>query len=372
MDTVFDASVLAISCAVITFGTYARTHRKLLSPLIASMATPLVISGAASTVLNAFGKARKSTNGRINEIIMRIISPSFMCKLLFIRLFVFLSTLTQYEVQCDLLDKNACSEKTGCEYKDSNGNGISQCVRSAEAHSILTTKLYGMCGNYFQHSLGMPRVSSVPENGTDVKVQQAPYLLSVDFLASLAIHVPNHVTGPPILYSTLANQLYILQMHLRSKNSGLDYGTYLSVMATLGEVIMWTVSSLNSPEQQRFTHGIAMSFYIFGNANFSCFLLSIFARFFAPEMFFRKHGTFGEDEVFAEAEQGHACVSLLDGSALSAESIGANSHNAVDMANACKNVNFGYTDTEMSSHSYCLNKQHPFTPVVLYAKDQIL
>jgi hypothetical protein len=425
MESENDGFLFAIACGLITIGAYAPSWaRKTLAGATASMIAPLIVSGIASDVLNTVC-AKASIASIIDGIVERMVSPSFMCKLIFIRIFVLLSMVTSYRAvvpetpiptvvpdtpittavgetpiptavaetpittavvqtpiptaddstntsassPCDVIaDEERCGRDSSCIYIFGATKKCQSLMSFVEPNSILTTRAFSACGSYFQDELGA-------SGGIRVGVR-APFLLTVQFLASLLTHLPNHITGPPILYTTLVKQIQMLSGMLREGDQAVTLGAIVPVLATIGEVLMWTWSSLNlyaDTNLQAYTHAIAMAFYILGNSNMNCFILSIFARVFAPSTFFLPT---------SNASQRHGgCSSILDGSAVPENfSDGKTINGHVDMAflydtkegrahlhSSCSAAGFN-ADDAMKTTLYC--RRVSYTPVVIQTKRQ--
>lgn len=261
MELEHDQFIFAIACGLIAAGAYAPLPvRDFTARITAAMTLPLVVSGAASTALNAVGVGAAGVGfyAALDRIITHIVTPMFMCKLLLVRLFVFLGMLPLYLWHA----------------RNKTGEAIITNPQSA-----LTTPMYRACASYFQDTLG---TETVPGDGP-----KSPYLLTVSFLASLAIHLPCSITGPPIVFSSLANQAVVAYRTWRGGEK-VNWGPVPTV-ASVGEMSMWAFSTAMyfvDQDVHAYTHSIATAFYIMGNANFNCLMVSIFARFFAPTHFF--------------------------------------------------------------------------------------
>jgi hypothetical protein len=345
MEPENDKLIFAVACAVIAAGTYAPTTiREGAARVTAAMASPLIVAGAASATLNAVGE-NIGFDAALEKIIEHLVAPSFMCKLLLVRLFVFLAMLPVY--LRDVQDVGG-DQKTGT----ANDN---------EPHSMLTTRMYRTCGSYFQHTLG---VQGGAEPEATVK---SPYMLTVPFLASLAIHLPNSITGPPIVYATLANQAVVMYRTWQSGQK-VDFGS-LPTMESAGEMIMWTWSAVLSvvdPEVHVYTHAIAMSFYIMFNANLKCLLASIFARFFAPTLFFLPPA---KTTTGAGVNQGGGFCTAADGEAFLPPGV-QESSGAAAIGDACVASGATYSaNMAATSRVYCHGASR--VPIVQYATTQL-
>jgi hypothetical protein len=352
-----DRLIFALACGVIAAGTYAPTTiRDGAARATAAMASPLIVAGTASAALNAMG-ANIGFDAALEHIIEHLVAPSFMCKLLLVRLFVFLAMLTVY--QRDVREQNAKAAVAG--------------PAADEPHSMLTTRMYRTCGSYFQHTLGGLGGGEAPEApGAQTTAHvKSPYMLTVPFLASLATHLPNSITGPPIVYATLANQAVVAFRTWRSGKT-VDFGSF-PPMASVGEMIMWTWSAVLSvvdPDVHVYTHAIAMSFYIMGNANFNCLMVSIFARFFAPTLFFLPPAPNSNSTSagFCTAVDG---VAFLPSPPLQQ---GSNRHNSKrtkdELSDACVEAGATYSANKAAtSRVYCSGQS--LVPIAQYATPQL-
>jgi hypothetical protein len=401
-----DMFVFVFACGAIAAGAYAPERLRVgLSGLTVSIGAPLVYAGVASRVL---GRPAGTIGASLDSIVDEMTDPSLLCKLIFVRLFVFLSSLAEYDRvnranqvaqarrRTDLANvmvargkladpcvashtSRSCeANSSGCMYThaDPQGDVCKSVGMYDEPSSMLTTRMYGMCGSYFQEGLGATEGGAV----------KAPFLLTAQFLASLVMHLPNHFTGPPILYTTLTNQLMALY-HMQGSTMAERLGAVVPTIAALGEVLMWTWSSalyLVDPNLQACTHSIATAFYVLGNTKLHCFLASIFARFFAPSAFFpsmeppvfslRKDGT-------SDTWSGVACRSFLDGSIATPDSIAANATGRKDTAffyrdetgetalkNACNKAGM-VVDSHTFTHMYC--RKQSFSPIMVHTRRQV-
>jgi hypothetical protein len=409
METNIDGLIFACTCGVITFFVYASPEwRGSMAGLVGCLSAPLVISGTASAVLNAFGAEGGRANSAVDVVMHRIASTSFMCKVLLSRLFIFLSMIALYQrnagkerskravaamaisdTAIDCKRNNAmekeCSSNPACIYEFDKPGGACTALAEFSADedvSILSTRMYGMCRSYFQIQRGSKKSEKDSVSATP------PRLLTLRFVASLLIHIPNGFTGPPILYTTFIAQCITLSEILKNDGGDLDYRTLLSIMATFGEIAMWTWSTMYVGDLRAYTQAIAMSCYIMGNANVNCFLLSIFACVFTPDLFYPKFTPPVDHRSVSLANagtiRGMSYTSMLDGSVISAEDVHAVSGNFTDRAclyivdsdggcganllAAHAKYHGSLHDTQMTAQMYC--RSSSYTPILMHAKPQ--